>query len=360
MRNRAGGPAPYTLYPKRRRRAHRVQARRAPPGAAALEERRRGRRQRVQGVSDGCCTATCLLRAGMQSRVRPGACGKVGQRAAALKGYAAARVSRGKAAPQALKANPERAPIDLKVNANYITRFGQARGPRRAGGGRAGVHPLHAEPGARACATAAWLLWRPGSQVWLGCMARPALCPRSQQRPGRAAAGSLAARCSPHGLPPGRLRRHGLLRAAPLLVAHRRQRAPRRWRRARRQAAPHGRPLAGSIPLSGKLNLTLPAAGGAHGGPGPRVRDGGWAGNRHHILSARRSAHGAAAGMGGLAERQRQGRRCLLSAPGSVGLLCEREAGVSWRRRARCQACGCCHQMPSPRAVSRPGRASCP
>ena len=29
---------------------------------------------------------------------------------------------------QALKANPERAPVELKVNANYITRFGQASG----------------------------------------------------------------------------------------------------------------------------------------------------------------------------------------------------------------------------------------
>ena len=32
-------------------------------------------------------------------------------------------------AAQALKANPERAPVELKVNANYITRFGQARFP---------------------------------------------------------------------------------------------------------------------------------------------------------------------------------------------------------------------------------------
>ena len=72
----------------------------------------RALRREESGVSHLCCMQTCGvldLRPMHPGRLRP-----------------QARLQR-MLRVQALKANPERAPVELKVNANYITRFGQAR-----------------------------------------------------------------------------------------------------------------------------------------------------------------------------------------------------------------------------------------
>jgi hypothetical protein len=252
----------------------------------------------------------------MPSRARPGACRGVGQRASALISSRRCTRKPGGAAPQALKANPERAPIDLKVNANYITRFGQARGPRRAGGGRAGAPPCmlsrapgHARLPPASCGGQAA---RFGSDAWRGpralsaLAAAPGACWRWQ--PCRSVHEGSSAGTGWHRRRP---------RSPSPAASGRRGAGGARAASRRRTAACL---LAPSLCLE-SLNLTLPAAGGAHRGPGPGVRDGGRAGDRHHILSARRAARRTAARTdGGPVARRRQVRRCLLSAPGSVGL----------------------------------------
>ena len=107
---------------------------------------------------------------------------------------------------QALKANPERAPVELKINANYITRFGQV--------------------GCRLCFLLSWtarllhqrhqlgsrqallqrLLHLHAPEDWLLCLALPARGLGEQK--------ALPALPSMHSMLPGGWLREGILRHA--------------------------------------------------------------------------------------------------------------------------------------------------